>query len=97
MTIAKSVALFVLKSIAFTFIFLSGWSYFSHFGSSSSSAKEAAQIEAYDNQTARITKQLDVVEAQQLRMDQNLQAQETNAKRFSEVLSTWEKQSGRKQ
>ncbi|MEO7495251.1 MAG: hypothetical protein ABIT83_13310 [Massilia sp.] len=96
----KPILLFCLKSSVFTIIFWLLWTLVlspivSHLGPSSEStqnAQAAAQVAAYDRQVARINHQLDVVEAQQIRMEKYLSAQEENTKRFNAILSVWEKQ-----
>lgn len=60
---------------------------------SAQDAQAAAQASSYDKQVARVNHQLDVVEAQQLRMERNLSAQEETTKRFNAILNNWEKQS----
>jgi hypothetical protein len=96
----KPVILFCLKSAVFTAIFWGVW-----LGvvrpitnpskpHSSSSQDAQAQAEAYNNQVARVNHQLEVVEAQQQRMEKYLTAQEENTKRYDAVLKVWEKQTG---
>jgi hypothetical protein len=97
---SKSILLFCAKSAGFTIIFWVLWtgilnpilSRVEKKSTSAQDAQTAAQVSAYEKQVARVNHQLDVVEAQQVRMEKNLSAQEENAKRFDAILNVWEKQ-----
>jgi hypothetical protein len=98
----KSVALFCIKSAAFTIIFWGLWlgvvrpitSPTQNNTPSTQDAQTKTQVDAYEKQVARVNRQLDVVEVQQKRMEQNLSVQEDSAKRYDAVLKVWEKQTG---
>jgi hypothetical protein len=88
---AKPVLAFIAKSIAFSFIFWTVWYSLQRYTAPSSNAAQSA---AYDEQMARVNRQLDAVDAQQKRMDAYLHAQEGNTARFDKVLQAWERQTG---
>ena len=96
----KSILLFCAKSVAFTIIFWVLWTavlnpifmWKERNSTAVQSTQTEAQVSAYEKQVARVNRQLDVVAAQQERMEKNLTAQEENTKRFAALLSVWEGQ-----
>ncbi|MFT3848984.1 MAG: hypothetical protein QM739_09955 [Propionivibrio sp.] len=102
MPIVRSTALFCLKCAIFSLIFWTIWTTLirpvttANQGSDSNAqdAQAKAQMDTYEKQVERASRQLDIGEDLQRRAEQQLAAQEENNKRMAAILTEWEKQTG---
>ena len=100
MSKSASAAIFLLKCLTFSVVFVAVWLVGFRPINAAQSANDQATVEAkaradeYDKQTRQVAEQLAETAAQQRRMGALLSTQESQNARFEAVLQRWEKQTG---
>jgi hypothetical protein len=94
----ETIGRFLLKSFAFSVVFLLSWLFFyrplSAYLSADTSTSAKAQSDAYDMQMKRSEALMTKSEAYSTRLEALMQTQEDNARRQAAVISAWERQAG---